>query len=93
MSEEMNVTFSRPEHIDDPRQLTWNELLDRAGEWVIPGHHLWTLSLVYRIVDPEAAMDDMVLGAENFIGPGRMLCLLCGWEYRAGRKDSACIRP
>ncbi len=40
------------------------------------------VSLLYRIEDPETALDDMTLGAHNLVGAQPIVCLWCVQNYK-----------
>jgi hypothetical protein len=57
-----------------------------------PGVHTWAVALIYRIDDPERALDDMELGAENFLGVGSSIrCLKCHRPYRTPADAGRCF--
>lgn len=63
----------------------------RRGLPVMPdGGHAWTISVIYAIEDPEAALDDMNLTADNFIGVAQMRCLLCHEKYQTANRFHKC---
>lgn len=45
------------------------------------GNHLWVVKLVYRVDDPEIAMDNMVLGMHNLIDAVTIHCHWCSIRY------------
>jgi hypothetical protein len=63
-------------------------LLDAAA----PGRHVWVVGLAFLVTDPQQALDDMQLGAQNLVGTYGMHCLACGRQYPAsgGLLISAC---
>ena len=46
------------------------------------GRHLWVVGLLYRVADPEVALDDMTLGAHNLVGAVPITCMWCRQHYR-----------
>lgn len=54
------------------------------------GEHAWVIMAAYGLDDPEAALDDMELGPEQFVGLSQIHCLLCGEEYRSVNRHHKC---
>ncbi len=88
MSDKQNktvITFDPPEKAVDVQVcddvLDLDTLRERRRS-TPPGEHLWVVSLLYRIEDPETALDDMTLGAHNLVGAQPIVCLWCVQGYK-----------
>jgi CRISPR/Cas system-associated endoribonuclease Cas2 len=66
------------------------EIRRRKEAFMPDGEHAWVISSVFAVDDPEQAMDEMKLGAENFIGVTRISCLLCLVDYATERRHHKC---
>lgn len=58
--------------------MTLEELRARR---VPDGTHLWVISALHHLPDPEVALDTMELGPQNLIGFQAIGCLWCGKRY------------
>lgn len=54
------------------------------------GKHLWSVGLFFRLDNPEAALDDMVLGAENLVATTSIMCAWCQARYILGLHTYRC---
>lgn len=52
--------------------------------------HAWVIQVVYALDDPEQALDNMSLDAENFVGVTAIACLLCNEPYRTANRFHKC---
>jgi hypothetical protein len=67
-----------------------DEIRRRKEAFMPDGEHAWVISTIFAVEDPEQAMDDMELGAENFIGVGDIHCLLCAARYTSDSRRHKC---
>ncbi len=87
-------TFDPPEKAEDfevGEQLDLNVLRERRRRQ--PGEHLWVVSLLYRIEDPETALDDMELGGHNLVGAQPIVCLWCVRNYKGPAEPGPVCAP
>lgn len=73
--EEFQVNFGSGASID------LDEVRRRSTAVMPDGEHAWVIHAVYAVEDPELAMDNMELGAEQFVGVTDIHCLLCHVHY------------
>lgn len=66
------------------------EIRRREQAFMPDGEHAWVLYAIYAIDDPEKSMDDMELGAENFVGVSQIHCLLCHEDYATAKRHHKC---
>lgn len=66
----------QPYEVDAPLGLS-----DLRARLTKTGEHLWTVKLVFRIDDPETALDDMMLGPHNMVDAERIRCFWCSARY------------
>jgi hypothetical protein len=59
-----------------------NALVQRVHADAAAGVHVWTVMLIHRVQDPEAAMDDMEMSGDNLIGIDGINCLICEAVYK-----------
>ncbi len=72
------------------RQISLEEVR-KAKEALMPdGEHAWVINAIYVLDDPEQAMDEMELGADNFIGVTTIHCLLCHEHYSTEKRHHKC---
>lgn len=66
--------------------------LQRRGLW--DGRHIWSIHMLYFILDPDQEVDDVVCGPENFLAYGGISCLKCRRIYfRMGDDALPCNPP
>ncbi len=77
------VRFTGVEDIpisDLAEPLTWDDIQKRRAE-TNDGAHAWCGNLIDQVTDPEPALDDMTLGAEQLVGVGPLYCFWCHEPY------------
>jgi hypothetical protein len=63
----------------------------RQQAFMLDGEHAWVVHAVFAVEDPELALDDMELGADNFVGVSAdIYCLLCLTKYRTKIRHYKC---
>jgi hypothetical protein len=73
------VEIGSKERIDVTDVITTNLEALRARR--PDGEHLWVISVVYGLADPETALDTMVLDSTNLVGFQPIICLWCHAPY------------
>jgi hypothetical protein len=66
------------------------DLRQRQSAFLPDNSHAWVILAVYALDDPEQAMDEMTLNAENFIGVSGICCLLCQVNYKGTNRYHKC---
>lgn len=94
MTQPPKVTLAEPEHIDigAPVEIDLTELHD-AWKYVAGARHAWVIGALYALEDPEQALDDMELGANNLVGFNPIHCLWCHVPYRSKMRHDKCPGP
>jgi hypothetical protein len=67
--------------VDPARFPAMAALLTRVKSNIGAGKHVWSVSLIHAVEDPEVAMDDMVMGLDNLLGIDGINCLICEAVY------------
>lgn len=80
ITEEPDGTF----HVDfaTGTRLDLDELRARKKLKTSNGVHAWVIQAVFAIDDPTMAMDNMELGANNFVGVTDIHCMVCNESFR-----------
>lgn len=61
--------------------ITEGIIAQRLVAAAVPGEHVWVVGMAFLVEDPEMAMDDMHLGADNLAGTYGIHCIACTVQY------------
>jgi hypothetical protein len=67
------------------------DMIRRRKQAFMPdGGHSWVIAAVYGLDNPDAEMDSMELGEDNFVGVTNIHCLLCIEDYSPEKRHHKC---
>lgn len=69
-----------------------DEIRQRRQSFMPDGEHAWVIHVVYGVDDPDGALDNMELGAEEFVGVTDITCLLCFVPYQPEIRHHKCTQ-
>lgn len=78
-----DIDMSAPTEIDLAK-------LRALWQYIKGAQHAWVIAAMYALADPEQAMDDMTLDAENLVGFQPIHCLWCHVRYRSQIRHDTC---